>query len=167
LLKLPLVHVRAAAARGREQVVAARVVDHGLLDLAAHLQRDADAVDREAVDEVGGAVERIDDPDVVGTLPAVDLARFLGPDRVVGVGGQQRLDDSGLARMVHLGHEIVDLLLGDPDGFDVERGPVDDRAGSAGGLDGHVEHGMEIGGGHGLFELCGSARLARSSLIRS
>jgi hypothetical protein len=41
-------------------------------------QRDADAVDREAVDEVGGAVQRIDDPDVVGALLAMLAAGFLG-----------------------------------------------------------------------------------------
>jgi hypothetical protein len=62
----PVVHVGAAALGGGEEVVAARVVDDRLLDLAAHRQRDGHAVDREAVDEIGGAVERIDDPDVVG-----------------------------------------------------------------------------------------------------
>jgi hypothetical protein len=117
----------------------------GLLDAAAHQQRDADAVDREAVDEVGGAVQGVDQPDVIGARPAVLAARFLGPDAVVRIGPQQGFDDRGLGRVVDLGDEIVGLLLRDADGLDVERGPVDDRAGGASGLDGHVEHGVLVG----------------------
>ena len=44
-----------------------------------------------------------------------------------------------------LGHKIVGFLLRNPHGFDVQRGAIDDGAGSAGGLDGHVNHGMQIG----------------------
>jgi hypothetical protein len=88
-----LVQVGAAALGGGEQVVAAGVVDDGLLDLAAHGQRNADAIDGEAVDEVGGAVQRIDDPDVVRILGSMLAARFLGQDAVVGVGGEQGFDD--------------------------------------------------------------------------
>jgi hypothetical protein len=36
------------------------------------------------VDEVGGAVQGIDDPDVVGVLVAVFAARFFGQDAVLG-----------------------------------------------------------------------------------
>ena len=58
-----LVQVGAAALGGGEQVVARGVIDDGLLDLAAHGQRNADAIDRKAVDEGGGAVQWVDDPD--------------------------------------------------------------------------------------------------------
>ena len=74
------------------------------------------------------------------------VARFLGPDAVAGVGREQRLDDGLLAGMVDFGDEVVDLLLRDAHGLDVERGPVDDGAGGAGGLDGHVEHGVQAWG---------------------
>jgi hypothetical protein len=95
------------------------------------------------VDEVGGAVQRIDDPDEVAALLAMLLAGLFGQDAVVGVGGEERLDDGGFAGVVDLGDEVVDLLLRHTDRLDVERGAVDDGAGGACGLDGHVEHGME------------------------
>jgi hypothetical protein len=63
------------------------------------------------VDEVGGAVQGIDDPDVVGVLVAVFAAGFFGQDAVLGVGVEQGLDDDALGRLVHLGHKVVDLLL--------------------------------------------------------
>jgi hypothetical protein len=62
------------------------------------------------VDEVGRAVERIDDPDVLAVLRAVFAARLLGEDAVAGVGGQQRLDDRSLGRAVDLGDEVVRAL---------------------------------------------------------
>ena len=61
-----VVEERAAAARGGEQVVAHRVVDHALRDHALVRQRDRHAILRKAVQEVGRAVERIDDPHVLG-----------------------------------------------------------------------------------------------------
>ncbi len=141
----PLVQVGAAALGGREQVVARRVVDDGLLDLAAHHERDAHAIDGKAVDEVGGAVQRVDDPDEFRILRAVLAARFLGEDAMARIGGEQGLDDGLLARVVHLGHEVVDLLLRNAHRLDVERRAVDDGACGASGLDGHVEHGVQIG----------------------
>ena len=50
------------AARGGEQVIAAGIVDHGLGQHALVLQGDGNGVLREAVEKVGGAVERVDDP---------------------------------------------------------------------------------------------------------
>ena len=45
-------------------------------------------------------------------------------------------------RVVDFGHEIVGLLGRDTDRLDVEGGAVDDGAGGARSLDGHVEHGV-------------------------
>jgi hypothetical protein len=53
--------------------------------------------------------------------------------------------------MVDLGHKIVDLFLRDANRFNVKRGTVDDGASGARSLDGHVEHGVEIGR-HKLLE---------------
>src|SRR5262245_29319327 len=64
----------ATLARG-EELVAARVVDHRLGDRAAMAQRDGNRVLRKAVDEVGGAVERIDDPGVVRIAMGTGLLR--------------------------------------------------------------------------------------------
>jgi hypothetical protein len=158
-----LIQVSAAALGGREEVVAAGVVDDGLLDLAAHGQRNADAIDGEAVNEVGGAVQRIDDPDAIRILGSMLAARFLGQDPVLGIGGEQGFDDRLFAGVVDFGDEVVDLLLRDTDRFDVERGAVDDRTGGPGGLDGHVEHGVQVGGRHELLTLRDRARVLSSA----
>jgi len=71
-------------------------------------------------------------------------ARFFGQDAVAWVCSQQRLDDDGFAGVVDFGDEVIDLLLRDAHGFDVERGAIDDCASGAGGLDGHVEHGVQV-----------------------
>ena len=59
-----VVQERTAPAGRREEIVAHRVVDHAVRDLAAVRERDRNAVLRKAVQEVGRAVERVDDPDV-------------------------------------------------------------------------------------------------------
>ena len=60
----PIVEECAATSGGREEVVADGVVDDSMRDLALVRERDRYAVLRKAVQEVGRAVERIDDPDV-------------------------------------------------------------------------------------------------------
>ena len=147
-----VIQVSAAATGGAEQVVAGGVVYHGLLRAAIDHEGNADAVNGKAVDEVGGAVQRVDDPDMAATLVAFALPAtgFFGPDAVIRVSGQQRFDDGLLGRMIDLGDEVVGLLGRDANGLDVERGTVDDRTGGARGLDGHVEHGVQMGG----HELC-------------
>ncbi|MNV28253.1 hypothetical protein D3C71_1194380 [compost metagenome] len=97
------------------------------------------------MDEVGGAVQRVDDPDKFRILGAVFAARLFGQDAVAGVGRQQRLDDDFFGRVVHFGHKVVDLLLRDPHRFHVKGRAVDDGAGGACGLDGHVKHGVQVG----------------------
>ena len=141
----PVVQVGAAAARGVEQVIARGVVDDRLLHLAAEGQRDRHAVHREAVQEVRGAIERVDDPHVVAVLGAVLATRFLGQDAVARVGGEDGLDDRGLGRAVDFADEVIRPLGADGQQVQVLRAPVDDRPGCARGLDGDVEHGVQRG----------------------
>ena len=82
----PVVQKSASAFGGGKQIVARRVVDHGLLDLAPYRQRNAHAIHGQAVDEVGGAVQWVDDPDEFGVFGAVRRARFFSPYAVAGVG---------------------------------------------------------------------------------
>ena len=63
--------------------------------------------------EVGGAIQRVDDPDELAVLRAMLAAGFFGQDGVTGVGGEQDLDDRGLSRLVDLGHKVVGPLGGD------------------------------------------------------
>ena len=135
-----VVHVRAAPLGGGKEVIAAGIKYDGLLDLAFDRERNAHAVDRKAVDEVGRAVQRIDDPDKLGVFRAMGAARLLGMDAVPRVGGQQGLDDDLFAGVIDFGDKVVDLFLGDTHGLDVECCAVDDGASGACGLDGHVDH---------------------------
>ena len=63
------------------------------------------------MDEVGGAVEWIDDPDMVCFGVTVLATRLFGQDAVVWVGREQGFDDRLLAGVVDLGHKIIDLFL--------------------------------------------------------
>ena len=66
----PVVEEGAAAALGDVKLVQDRVVDDAGDELALALERDRDGEERDAVQEVGGAVERIDDPaDARGRCP--------------------------------------------------------------------------------------------------
>ena len=138
-----LVQIGTTALGRSEQVVAAGVIDHGVLDLALVGQSDAHAVHGKAVDEVGGAVQRVDDPDMVGVLGAVLAARFFGQDGMLGVGVEQRFDDDALGGLVYLGHKVVHLLLRNAHRFHIQGGTVDEGASGAGSLDGHVKHGVQ------------------------
>jgi hypothetical protein len=64
-------------------------VNHAGDDLALPLQRDRDREDRDAVQEVGRAVERIDDPAMLGVV-ARHLAALLHQEGVT----RPRLDSS-------------------------------------------------------------------------
>ena len=79
----PVVEKGAAAPRSGEEIVADRVEDHALRDHALVRERDRHAVLREAVQEVGRAVEWIDDPQVLGVGVAAAAGAFLGEDRVL------------------------------------------------------------------------------------
>jgi hypothetical protein len=54
----------APSPRDREQLLAHWVVDYGVFHPALHLAGDGHGELREAVHEIGGAVERVDDPEV-------------------------------------------------------------------------------------------------------
>lgn len=102
------------------------------------------------MDEVGGAVQRIDDPDVVRFLIAELFAAFLAQNAMLWVGTQQGFDDDALGSLIYFSDEVIDLLLGDTNRFHVQRSAVDDGASGARSLDGHVEHGVQGGRRHKL-----------------
>ena len=86
--------------------------------------------------EVGGAVERVDDPD---DFVVAGGAAFLGEDGVVGVQPADGLDDVGFGGLVDLGDEVVAALALDLDGFEARDGADDDVAGAARGFDRDIE----------------------------
>ncbi len=90
-------------ARG-EQLVAQRIVDHGMQQVAVVDKTDRNAEVRKTVQVVVRAVERIDDPDLVLRLAAG--AGFLAEDTVVGIGALEFAHDLGLGHAVDFRGEI-------------------------------------------------------------
>jgi hypothetical protein len=70
-------------------------------------QRDRDGDDREAVEEVRGAVQRIDQPVAV----RCGAAPLLADERDVGGGLREERGDRALARAVDLGDVVAGALL--------------------------------------------------------
>ena len=94
----PLVEPGAPALFRPEALVGQRVVDQAVADLAPALaaglgllDRDRDGEMGDAVEEVGGAVDRIDDPARLGRI-ALDRAAFLEQQAPVRAGVAQLLD---------------------------------------------------------------------------
>jgi hypothetical protein len=108
---------------------------------SAVLNRDRDAILRKTVDEIGGAVERVDDPAVLG-IRHRKIPGLLAQHRVVGVGLAQDLDDRCFRGAVDLGDEVVLALGADLQRTSVQRRAIDDAAGAARRLDRRVEQGM-------------------------
>jgi hypothetical protein len=129
----------AGAAAGGEQFLAQGVVDHAVLEPAAVHHRDGDAEHREAVQEVGRAVQRVDDPDVLGIAAG---AAFLGEEGVVRVAALHGADDVLLGHAVDFADEVVAALGVDLDGVELVDVADDEVAGAARGADADVQNGM-------------------------
>ena len=81
------------------------IVHQGGDDLALALQRDCYGKERNAVQEVGGAVERVYNP-AVGLVVALDHAPLLHQETVTGAGLRQFPEQRLLAPMVGAGGKI-------------------------------------------------------------
>src|SRR6266850_2274366 len=95
-----------------EQLLAEWIVDDSRDDVvsggpsrARPGRRHRDREDRKPVDEVGRAVERVDDP--ADGAAGIGGGRLLGEDAVVGVTGADRLHHRRLGFPVHGGDEVV------------------------------------------------------------
>jgi hypothetical protein len=100
-----VVHEGAAALFGGEQLVGRRIEHHAGNHFPVALERDGDCELRNAVQEVGGPVERIDDPAMraVGTL---ELLAFLAEEAVGRTRFQELVADDLFCLQIRLGHEI-------------------------------------------------------------
>ena len=144
-----VVEIGALAALGDEELVCRRVVDHAGDEVALALERDRDREDRDAVQEVGGAVERVDVPGVA-LVGALDGAAFLHDEAVAGPRLRELLEQRGLGLLVGGGDEVARALdrdlqvldlaevalqpaprLEGGGGHDVHQGGADHRGGEA------------------------------------
>ena len=110
----PSVEARAAAARRDEQFALERVIHDRKFEPSTMLVGNRHAEVRKGVREVGGAVERIDNPSMRAP-PRVRPALF-GEDRTVRKGAVERPDGRLFGLLVGLGNEIDRIgLAGDLD----------------------------------------------------
>ena len=99
------------------------------------------------MDEIGGAVERIDDPDVFVFVVVfiVQIGRgagFFSQDCVAWICAQQDFDDGLFGGAVDFGHEIVMLFFFDFEQVEIERAAIDDGSAAARGFDRRIKHWM-------------------------
>ena len=95
----------AATALGGVELVHRRVVDDAGDDLALALQRDGNGKQRNAVQEIGGAVQRVDDPAVLGIL-ALHHAAFLHQEGIA----RARLGEFGEDDLLGLAIGLADIV---------------------------------------------------------
>ena len=130
----------ALAALGDEHLVGDRIVDQAGDDGAVALQPDRDGELRNAVQEIGGAVERIDDPGV-GPVGAFVPAAFLAEEAVA----RARLGKFGAQRLLGLavggGDEIARALERDLQILDLAEVALERARGLARGGDHDVDEG--------------------------
>ena len=127
----PVVHLCAGAARSGEHLLPDRVVDQPRFQPVLVAKTDGDGEMRNTVQEIGGAVQRIDDPLII--VVAVLFAAFLGQNAVVGIGLAQGLNNFLFGLHIRFTDEVVALFGGDAQPFEVIEVTEQDAAGAQGG----------------------------------
>ncbi len=137
----------ATATAGGEFFLANRVDDHGVLEAAAVFACQADGKVRNATDKVGGTVQRVDDPQVIGALAgAWNQTAFFTEETVIRVGLTQCLDDQLLGGAINLGHVVFGIFLVDRDDVQAFDRAEDHFTGATGCAQSDIQHGL-----HGRF----------------
>src|SRR6516164_1415430 len=134
------VEKRALAAFGGIELVIGRVIDHARDHDALARQRDRDGKLRDAVQKIGGAVERIDDPGV-GFVGALARAAFLADETVarprLGKVGVEHLFGALVGKRDEIGRPLQRNLQM----LDLPEIVLQAAAGAARGLDHDVDEG--------------------------
>ena len=110
----PAVEPGPLAGGGRETLLQQRIVDRAHQQFAVAFQGQRHAVMRHAVDEIGRAVQRIDDPSVLGASRGRLAGHFLFAQQTMPRKGPEHGPADRLLRgQVGLGHEVGRALLPD------------------------------------------------------
>ena len=141
----------AFAALGDEQVVIGRIVGQAGDDRAVPLKRDRNGEMRDAVQEIGGAIERIDDP-AVAPIGAGVRAAFLAEEAIVGPRLGEFLAHDLLGAAVGGGDEIARALDRHLQLLDLAEVALEASPGAMRRLDhdvenGGMQHAIAVGGG--------------------
>ena len=142
----PVVEIGALAFLGDIGVVGYRVVDQPRDEFAVALQRDRNAEDRNAVQEIRGAVERVHDP-AMGGVGTRDLAALFHQESVAGPRLGKFGEDDLLRTRVRGADEVRRAFERDLQVLDLAEVAGEAAAGLAGGPD-HDVH--QRGCGHGI-----------------
>ena len=110
--RLPVKGGAGTLTRG-EHLVGIGVVDNADHGFIAHNVGDGHAPDRNARNETGGAVDRIDDPQPLTIAPLIAYAAFLSEKPVLGEARRQAVADHRLYRDVRLACHVLSALLRD------------------------------------------------------
>ncbi len=114
-----------------------------MLKAAAVFAGDADGKVRNAANEVGGAVQWVDDPQVVGAFAAAFVqAAFFAENAVSRVGLAQSGDDALLGSSVDLCDVVFGFFFVNLDGIQALDGAENQFAGAAGGAQRDIQHGL-------------------------
>ena len=93
---------------GIETLIGTHLIDHTQQDLTALCQGDGYGIGRKAMNEIRGAVERIDHPKHL--LVAMRCQSLLGDEARLGQQLLQRLDNHALGGLVDIRHIVVGVL---------------------------------------------------------
>ena len=136
----PVVEIGTCPLLGHEQLVAQRIEDDARHDLAVLLERDRDGPVRQGVKEIGGAVDRVDDPAIVlraaGHGPAL-----LHEKAPVRPGFLEIFADHLLGPPIGRRDEVARALDRDLKLLDLAEIAGEDAGGAHGGPDHHLEIG--------------------------
>ena len=117
-----------------------------MLDAALDPAGDADGEMRYAANEVGGAVQRVDDPDGVGAVAVAGLeAALFGLDAVIRIGFAQLADDCLLGGAVDFRNIIARVLFVHGEHIEAFHGTVNELSCAARGTQGDVQHRLHMG----------------------
>ena len=93
--------------------------------------------------KIGGAIERIDDPDEVTLRIATRRARaFLGDDAVIGIGTEERIYNRGFGIAINLCHKVAGAFAVDGQAVKIARPELNDFGGFASGFNRRGQHRM-------------------------
>ena len=156
----PVVEESALAAFGDKQLLVRRIVGQRGNDRVVSFERDGDGEMRDAVQEVGGAVERIDDP-AMRLVGAGAGAAFLAEEAVIGPRLGKLLVHDLFGAAIGGGDEIARALERDLKVFDLAEIALEAAAGAARRLEHDIE---DCGVEHGA---CGTVQLAPASSLEA
>ena len=107
-----------------------------MVDYAFDRKRNRYAILRKAMQKIGRAIERVDDPLIIRIH--FGLAGLLGKNAMLGIGLSEHLDDGGFCSAIYLRNEVVGRFQLNGELVQIVGGAANDRARTARRFDGDI-----------------------------